>query len=69
MFFHATEVFCFLCKTASQEARCPATFVAYLLLTGLELGLKWAVRKIGSSGKVLNKMRVDIVNSIRDVIS
>lgn len=68
MFFHAAKVFCFLCKTASQKATCPATFVAYLLLTGLELGLNWAVRKIRSPGKVLNKMKVGIVDTIRDVI-
>lgn len=69
MFFHAAEVFCFLCKIASQKARCPAIFVAYLLLTGLELGLKWAVRKIRSSGKVINKMRVGSVDTVRGVMS
>lgn len=68
MFFHAAELFCFLCKTASQKATCPATFVAYFLLTGLELGLNWVVCKIRSSRKVLDKMRVGIVDTIRDVI-
>lgn len=68
-FFMLPEVFCFLCKTASQKARCPATFVACLLLSGLELGLKWAVRKIRSSGKVLNKMRVGTVDTLSNVTS